>query len=130
MLDTSVCVDLIRRRAARVLGRLQSHGVGDVGVSAITVAELEYGVARSGDPARNADALARFLSAREIAPFDDRAATPYGRIRSALEDHGNTIGSMDLLIAAHAVSLGVRLVTVNDREFRRVPGLHVENWSR
>ncbi len=99
-----------------------------MGISVITLAELEYGVSRSRDRRRNREALAQFVQPLEVAPFDQQAIAPYGRIRVALERNGASIGAMDLLIAAHALGLGVRLATTNEREFRRVPGLHVENW--
>lgn len=128
MLDTNLCIDIIRRRPPEVLERLQAHPVGDVGISVITLAELEFGVSKSRDPRRNRDALTQFLSPLEVATFDREVTVPYGRIRTVLEKQGSPIGAMDLLIAAHAISLGVRLATNNEREFRRVPSLRVENW--
>jgi tRNA(fMet)-specific endonuclease VapC len=102
--------------------------VGDIGLSTVTLAELQYGVAKSVFPERNQEALAAFTLPLEILPFDAPAAAAYGPIRATLERQGTPIGAMDLLIAAHAVSLGVILVTNNPREFRRVSDLHVENW--
>lgn len=129
MLDTNVCIDLIKTRPPSVLERFASHAVGDIGISVITLAELEYGVSRSSRPAKNREALVQFISPLEMAPFDRQATAVYGRLRAALEKKGQSIGSMDLLIAAHAVSLDVRLVTHNVREFGRVPGLRVEDWT-
>jgi len=94
----------------------------------ITVAELDYGVSKSRHATKNRAALAQFLSPLEVASFDRDAAAAYGRLRATLEQKGTPIGSMDLLIAAHALNLDVRLVTNNAREFRRVPALRVENW--
>lgn len=128
MLDTNICVEIIRRRPVAVLERLQSHAVGDVGISVVTLAELEFGVSNSRDPRRNREALAQFILPLEVAPLEREVTAPYGRIRATLEKRGASIGAMDLLIAAHALSLGVRLATNNEREFRRVPGLRVENW--
>lgn len=128
MLDTSICIHIIRSRPAAILERLQSHAVGDVGISTITLAELEYGVSKSRDSRRNSEALEQFVVPLEVAPFDRSATRVYGQIRTSLEKRGSSIGAMDLLIAAHAVGLGVRLATANEREFRRVPGLRVENW--
>lgn len=128
MLDTNICVEIIRRQPVAVLERLQSHAVGDVGISVVTLAELEFGVSNSRDPRRNREALAQFILPLEVAPLEREVTAPYGRIRAALEKRGVSIGAMDLLIAAHALSLGVRLATNNEREFRRVPGLRVENW--
>jgi tRNA(fMet)-specific endonuclease VapC len=128
MLDTSNCIDLIRRRPRSVLERFDVFRVGDIGLSAITLAELEYGASNSRDPKRNRDALQRFASPLEIAAFDRDATAAYGRLRTALGGKGQRIGPMDLLIAAHAFSLGVRLVTGYVDEFERVPGLVVETW--
>ncbi len=128
MLDTNICIYIIKRHPGSVLGRVESHPLGDIGISVITLAELEYGVSKSSNPARNRDALEQFVSPLEVAPFGQPATVAYGKVRASLEKKGNPIGSMDLLIAAHAVSLGIRLVTNNVREFKRVPGLRVENW--
>ncbi len=103
--------------------------LGDLGISVITLAELEYGANKSNEPTRNREALEQFVSPLEIAVFDRQVTSVYGKIRALLEKRGRPIGSMDLLIAAHALSLNVRLVTNNMREFKRVPGLHVENWA-
>ena len=129
MLDTNICIYLIKEHPASVLDRFAAHPVGDIGVSVITLAELEYGVAKSSRPARNRAALEQFVSPLEIAPFDRRATAAYGRLRTILERKGQPIGSMDLLIAAHAASLDVRLVTHNVKEFGKVPGLHIEDWA-
>jgi tRNA(fMet)-specific endonuclease VapC len=95
----------------------------------VTLAELEYGVSASSRPAKNREALNQFVSPLEVALFDRDATAAYGRLRAALEKKGQMIGSMDLLIAAHAVGLDVRLVTHNSREFGRVPGLKIEDWQ-
>jgi len=128
MLDTNICIYLIKQHPPSVLERFRSHPVGDIGISSITVAELDYGVSNSLHATKNRTALAQFLSPLAVASFDRDAAATYGRLRTMLELKGTPIGSMDLLIAAHALSLSVRLVTNNAREFRRVPGLRVENW--
>ena len=129
MLDTDVCIGLIRDRPPSLLERVTAHAVGDIGIYVITLAELEYGVNRSSRPAKNRDALDLFVSPLDVAPFQRQATAAYGRLRAALERKGQSIGSMDLLIAAHAVSLDIRLITHNVREFRRVPGLRVEDWT-
>lgn len=129
MLDTNVCIDLIKERPPSVLERFASHAVGDIGISVITLAELEYGVSRSSRPAKNREALDQFVAPLEVAPFNRQATAVYGRLRAALEKKGQSIGSMDLLIAAHAVSLDVRLITHNLREFGRVPDLQIEDWA-
>ncbi|TLY18701.1 MAG: type II toxin-antitoxin system VapC family toxin [Nitrospirae bacterium] len=128
MLDTDICIYLIKQHPPSVLERFLSHPVGDIGISSITVAELDYGVSKSRHATKNRTALAQFLSPLAVAAFDRDAAAAYGRVRATLEQKGTPIGAMDLLIAAHALSIGVRLVTNNAREFRRVPALRVENW--
>lgn len=128
LLDTNICIYIIKKKPPGVLKKLAAHAMSDVGISSITVAELVYGVEKSSLPDKNRDALDEFLSPFEIMPFDDRAAEVYGRIRTLLERKGTPIGSMDMLIAAHALSLGVTLVTNNAKEFKRVPHLQVANW--
>ena len=128
MLDTDTCVCLIRKKAPQVLGKFEKLSFGDVGVSAITVAELQHGVQKSHRPAQNRQALAQFLAPLIIADFDNAASEQYGVIRAALERQGTPIGLLDTLIAAHALSLGVTMVTTNEREFSRVLELQVENW--
>jgi len=128
MLDTDICIYLIRRKPIHVLERLRSFRPADVAVSSVTVAELQYGAYKSSRPERNQEALGEFLLPLEVVSFDESAATHYGEIRTYLERKGNIIGAMDLLIAAHARSLALTLVTNNIQEFQRVPGLHAENW--
>jgi tRNA(fMet)-specific endonuclease VapC len=130
LLDTNICVQIIRRKPSELLSRLTALPVGDVGLSTITAAELHVGVQKSRDPARNAEALTLFLLPLEVAAFDYAAAEAYGRIRAALESAGTPIGPLDTLIAGHAASLDVILVTDNVAEFSRVPGLRIENWLR
>ncbi len=128
LLDTNICIYIIKKRPPEVLERLVSLDPEEVGVSSITVAELEYGVAKSSRPRQNREALLNFLAPLQILAFDDQAAQHYGKIRAYLERKGQTIGAMDLLIAAHSRSLSLTLVTNNEKEFSRVPGLTVENW--
>lgn len=128
LLDTDICIYIIKRKPANVFARFNELALGAVGISTITLAELEYGAAKSSQPERNKYALAHFLLPLEIVVFDDRAANEYGGIRSALEREGKPIGPLDTLIAAHAKSLGLTLVTNNEREFRRVKDLNLENW--
>ena len=128
LLDTNICIYLIKKKPASVIARFNKHSVGDIGVSSITVAELGYGVQKSQRRAQNQEALLQFLSPLLISEFDADATFSYGQIRAALESQGTSIGSLDTLIAGHAVSLGVMLVTNNEREFSRVPGLAIENW--
>ncbi len=127
-LDTDTCVYLIKRHPPQVSERFRHHRLSAVGLSSIVVSELSWGVARSGLQ-KNVDALDAFLAAFQIAPYDQTAAFAYGRLRAELERRGRPIGPLDLLIAAHALALDVTLVTNNERGFKRVPGLRVENWT-
>ena len=128
MLDTDTCIALIKRRDAAVLRRLQGKSVGQVGISSVTLSELAYGVARSSRPRQNHEALQEFLMPLEVASFDEAAALARGRVRAELESRGRPIGPMDTLIAAHALSLDVTIVTHNLREFSRIASLRVEDW--
>ena len=125
---TSMCIYIIKRKPHQVLERLERIEISDVAISSITLAELEYGVVKSSRPEQNRDALSGFLSPLEILPFDDRAAFQYGKIRTYPESNGQVIGAMDMLIASHAISLSLVLVTNNIREFERIPELQLENW--
>ena len=129
MLDTDTCSYIIKRSNQTVLKRLASLPVGDICISVISKAELMYGVELSPRKAQDAKALAAFLLHAEVLDFPDAAAEHYGKIRAGLKLRGEMIGANDLLIAAHARSLGLTLVTNNTREFGRVPGLKVENWA-
>ena len=129
LLDTNVCIHLIRRRPPEVLRRFEDYEVGDVGVSSVTAAELHYGAEKSSRPEQNLGALGAFLVPLEVVAFGPEAAAAYGRVRETLEKAGTPIGPLDTLIAAHALSLSVALVTNNVREFSRVPGLHIEDWT-
>ena len=128
MLDTNICIYLIKRQPPSIIERFLAHPVGDIGISSITAAELAYGVSKSRHASKNRHALEQFFVPLQVAGFDQAAAWSYGRLREQLEAKGTPIGSMDMLIAAHALSLGARLVSNNLREFRHVPGLRLENW--
>lgn len=129
MLDTNICIYIIKRKPRKVLKKFETCHISDVVISSITLSELEYGVAKSSLPEQNEEALSEFLAPLEIIPYDDRAAVHYGEIRAYLEGKGRAIGSMDMLIAAHARSLGLTLITNNIREFKRIPDLKAENWA-
>lgn len=129
LLDTDICIFLINRRSRAIQERFQQVAVGDVAVSSITTSELRYGVAKSEKQKQNMAALQKFLLVLVILPYDDEASQQYGRIRAQLERKGKPIGSMDTMIAAHALSLDSTVVTNNTKEFRRVPGLRIEDWS-
>jgi tRNA(fMet)-specific endonuclease VapC len=130
LLDTNICIHLIRHKPAALLERLTSLPVGDVGVSAVTIAELQAGVQKSREPERNAEALAMFLLPLVVADFDYAATEAYSRVRAHLESAGTPIGPLDTLIAGHAVSLDSVLITDNVGEFGRIPQLRIENWLR
>jgi tRNA(fMet)-specific endonuclease VapC len=129
LLDTNICIYLIKRAPPRVLERLRSVDIGRVSISSITVAELQYGVAKSARREQNALALGTLLAPIRVEPFDDAAGEVYGTVRAELERAGTPIGSLDMLIAAHAVALDRTIVTNDARDFRRVHGLRVENWA-
>jgi len=128
LLDTCICVDMIRKKPPVLRRRFAQCPFEAVAISSITFAELLYGVAKSVDPPANRTSLAEFCAPLAIVPFGRAAANAYGELRAALERAGTPIGPLDLLIAAHGVALGATVVTSNDREFRRVPSLVVENW--
>lgn len=130
LLDTNICVYIIRQRPEAVFRRLSvvSAAGEAVAVSVITAFELEIGALRA-QGRRYSDAVRKFLSVLDVLPLDDTARVSYGRLRTALERRGQVIGAHDMLIAAHALAIGATLVTNNEREFRRVKGLKVENWA-
>lgn len=130
LLDTNICIYIIKKKPPEVFARLRAQSVGEVGISTITCCELEYGVAHSSDPGRNRLALLEFLAPLELMALGPEIAPIYGEIRSRLTRAGKPIGPLDHLIAAHAISLKATLVTNNTREFARVPDLRVENWAQ
>ncbi len=130
MLEINICIYIIKRKPEQVLKRLQETRISDIAVSSITLSELAYGAAKSAHPDQNRIAPAEFLAPLEILSYDDMAAHEYGRIRTALESKGTPIGSLNMLIAAHARSLNCTRVTNNEREFRNVISLKIENWAK
>ncbi|HEX6034507.1 MAG TPA: type II toxin-antitoxin system VapC family toxin [Anaerolineales bacterium] len=128
LLDTNICIALIRQKPKEIIKKLTSYRPGDIGISAITIAELIHGAQKSKQVEQNMTALDQFLLPLEVVDFDQNAAVAYGHIRTHLENKGALIGSMDMLIAAHARSLDVALVTNNTREFKRIPDLKLEDW--
>jgi tRNA(fMet)-specific endonuclease VapC len=129
MLDTNICIYIIKQKPQNVIERFRQAEVSQIGVSSITLSELTYGVMKSAKPEQNRLALVQFLAPIEIPAYDDAAAQHYGEIRAHLEREGKPIGSLDLLIAAHALSLNSFLITNNESEFKRVPNLKIENWA-
>lgn len=128
LLDTNICIYIRRERPAKVAERFRLIPPDALAMSSVTFAELVYGARKSHVFAANMELLLVLRSKIRVLPFDDTAAEAYGSIRADLERRGELIGSNDLLIAAHTVSLGATLVTNNLREFQRVVGLQVENW--
>lgn len=128
LLDTNTCIFAIKKQSL-CLRNIESHRPKDIAISSITVAELEYGVAKSRRQAQNKESLVRFLRYFELLDFDQASAEHYGKIRASLEESGHPIGPMEVLIAAEAQAHGLIVVTDNVREFERVPNLTVENWS-
>lgn len=128
LLDTNICIYAMKNKPEHVLQRLKKELNSGVCISSITLAELEYGMKHSSNPAKNEQALLRFLIPLTVLPFGAAAASEYGTIRTYLQNNGTPIGPLDTLIAAHARAENMILVTNNVREFERVPGLEVENW--
>ncbi len=128
MLDTDICIYIIKRKPGSVVNRLEKLKPGELAMSAITFAELVNGAKKSKYVEANMERLNDLGELIDVRPFDKQAALFYGSVRSSLEKRGEVIGGNDLLIAAHALSLNWTLVTNNEKEFRRVEGLRVENW--
>ena len=128
LIDTNTCTYLINKKPPSAVSRIRSKQPEEVAVSTVTIAELEYGVHRSQKIDQDRIALLEFLVPLTILDFDQGAVAVYGSIRASLEQKGTPIGPMDLLLAAQALSHQLILVTNNEREFRRVAGLQIENW--
>jgi len=128
MLDTNICIYIIKRKPHAVIERFLQTEISQIGISSITLSELLFGVSKSSKPDQNKIALAQFIAPLEILPYDDQAAQQYGDLRAHLEKQGNPIGSLDMLIGAHALSINSALVTNNEKEFIRIPNLKIDNW--
>jgi tRNA(fMet)-specific endonuclease VapC len=128
LLDTNICIYIRRRRPPRVLEHFRRLKATQVVLSVVTYGELLYGAEKSLARARALQELEEFASFVQILPLPIGAARSYGEIRAALETKGEIISSNDLWIAAHALAADLTLVTNNEREFKRVPGLKIENW--
>ncbi len=130
LLDTCVCVSLLRRTVSRDLReKIQSIELDDACISAITEGELRFGADKSIDADREHQKVDVLLSTIKVEPFDSMAAREYGDVRCRLEKAGTKIGSNDLLIAGHARALNLLVITNNVKEFTRVPDLKVEDWG-
>ena len=130
LIDTNICIYIINKHPPEVIQKFKDSEVGQIAISSITVSELQYGVPKSKYRGHNLKRLEEFLTPSQILPYDEYAAKYYGEIRSQLENQGTIIGPLDLLIAAHALSQNLILVTNNEKEFKRIPSLKVENWVK
>ena len=130
LIDTNICIYIMNKRPIGIIHKFKLFDVGEIGVSTITVSELQYGVSKSKNRRLNKQRLEEFLFPLEILPYDEIAATIYGDIRVQLEKRGEPIGPLDLLIAAHALSRNLVLLSNNEKEFKRVKNLKVENWVK
>ena len=129
LLDTNICIYIIKKKPEKVFNKFRNISFGSIGISSITLAELQYGVMKSSNPGKNQEALERFIPPLQIFEFGFDQTLVYGQIRAELERKGTPIGPLDTLIASHAVSLDLILVTNNMREFKRIPDLQLENWT-
>lgn len=129
MLDTNICIYVIKHRPASVKEVFNQHA-DHLCISSVTLAELLYGAEKSAKPAHNLSVVEAFTARLDVLPFDSKAAVHFGQIRAPLEREGKVIGPYDLMIAGHARSQGLTLVTNNTKEFERVPGLLIENWVK
>ena len=128
MLDTNMCVFVLRGKPLSVTTRLQQCADREACVSTITVAELRFGADKSRQPEASHDKVSKFLMSIDVVDFDSGAADAYGIIRADLERRGQPIGDLDMLLAAHALNEGLNFVTHNTSEFQRVNGLQLEDW--
>ena len=130
MLDTNTCIYIIKRKPPNVIERFRQTEISQIGISSITLSELLYGVSKSSKPEQNKIALMQFVAPLEILSYDDEAAQYYGDLRTHLEKQGTPIGSLDMLIAAHALSIACILITNNEKEFIRIPNIKIDNWVK
>jgi len=128
LLDTNICIYIHRRKPDEVLKRFQNLKPGDAAISVVTWGELLYGAEKSGQRKKVMQLLEEFRTFIPVLPMPEKAGKIYGAIRATLDSRGTPIGNNDLWIAAHAKAIGLTIVTNNEREFRRVPGLRVQNW--
>ena len=129
LLDTNICIYLIKKQYPEILSKLLRVGFDKIGISTITLAELEYGVANSNRTFEVQTALLEFILPFEILDFNYTAASFYGKIRKELKDKGQPISDMDMLIASIAMANELIMVTNNEKEFKRISGLKIENWK-
>ena len=130
LIVTNICIYIINKRPTAVIKKFKQFELGEIGISTITVSELQDGVAKSTYRKKNEVRLEEFLAPLEILTYDQTAARVYGDIRFQLEKRGRPIGPLDLLIAAHAISQNLVLITNNDKDFKRIEKLKIENWTK
>ena len=128
MLDTNICIYIIKNKPQSVREKLKEFDIGDLCISSITVSELYYGAYKSLHVEKNLLALEHFLRPFDILEYDLKASIEYGKIRASLEKSGKIIGGLDMMIAAHALTNKMTLVTNNTKEFERVENLILDNW--
>lgn len=128
LLDTNICIYIIKEKPRQVLEKFEQIDPSAVGISVITLAELEYGAAKSADPQKNYQVIEDFVTYLDVFNWDVRVSRIYGEVRADLEQKRTPMGLLDTQIAAHCLSLDRVLVTNNGREFERIPDLKLENW--
>ena len=130
MLDIDICSYIMREKPIQVLKRFDSYEMEQFCISVVSYAEFIYGVKKSSNPEKHQRLVENFILHVDIIPWDCSAAEHYGQIRKELESRGQIVGNMDLMIAAHARSQGMTIVTNNERHFGRITGLRIENWTK
>ena len=128
LLDTNICIDIINQRPSKILSRFRKYKFEEIGISSVSAAELSFAIEQSGS-VRGKQFLDMFLATLKVHPFDEECIWKYGKLRAFLEKKGQPIGTLDTMIAAHALSLNMLLVTNQEDEFSEVPGLKTENWA-
>ena len=127
LLDTNICIYIINNKPPHVFEKFKQYQLGQLSISSISASELAFGVEKSGS-LRNKNALDKFLAPLDVLSYDENAIWHYAKLRQSLQSKGQMIGSLDMLIAAHALALDTVLVTNNMKEFERIDGLRLENW--
>ncbi len=130
LLDTNICIYMAHRKMPGVIAAFQKLSPGDAGISVVTHAELLWGAAKSNAPIAARAIVRNFVEHVPVMPIDEDVSPYYGELRKYLQEKGTPIGTNDLWIGAHALTLGITLVTNNEREFKRIPKLKVENWTK
>jgi tRNA(fMet)-specific endonuclease VapC len=129
LLDTNICIYIIKKKPIKVLEKFKTFPLGSIAISTITLAELQYGIQKSSLPDKDLIALNQFITPLEVVEFDYNATIQYGIVRAILEKKGTPIGPLDTLIGSHPLSLGATIVNNNVKEFERIEGLKIENWT-